>query len=590
LAPVVSPSASRATGRSEPAVQIPLAHRSAAMGQVFVDRVVGSLDVEEREGLRPRLPPRALPGDTSVALATLKDGTGLDRRDHRALRGAPRRLERPLPLAQEPGLLHPTSKWSHGMVSVGSRCRRVKAAGSPSPVAEGVAPVAVEPRGQLHEVGHPPVAAGRQGLERGLARSVHHRIVSSGARTRLMIELLSRPRSSKAPTGTATGVPTSWSCRGLDGDCATPSATWDGDPRLHATAPRADRDHAVGPLRRGVKKAGLLREWERALEPAAAGPRSARDRDGLARAVLQGRQGHRGVARQGLVVQAGTKTLALFNVEGAYHAIDNTCPNRGGRWARGSGRPARDLPVARLALGRDHRGQRQQPASRSAASRPRSWTVTCTWRCRDPGRARSPRCATLRSRSPTAQPPLQYCMPRRIVWLPAQRRADLREDGPARGRPSPTRRLNLVVSCVHWPLVSTLAVRQGLHLSLAHDPHILTILACGMQYCGLLRPRTIRGCACSTNERAPWSCCSSEASQASRVFSVAVRGSYIAASDDVGSIDTLRVGRYRDSKTCRRRLEEPRDNPIRSAERNAVGLLTPVRGGGKTAGVLVNRA
>ena len=38
---------------------------------------------------------------------------------------------------------------------------------------------------------------------------------------------------------------------------------------------------------------------------------------------------------QGLVVQAGTKTLALFNVEGAYHAIDNTCPHRGGPMGEG---------------------------------------------------------------------------------------------------------------------------------------------------------------------------------------------------------------------------------------------------------------
>ena len=33
---------------------------------------------------------------------------------------------------------------------------------------------------------------------------------------------------------------------------------------------------------------------------------------------------------QGRVVQAGTKSLALFNVDGAYHVIDNTCPHRGG--------------------------------------------------------------------------------------------------------------------------------------------------------------------------------------------------------------------------------------------------------------------
>jgi nitrite reductase (NADH) small subunit len=32
----------------------------------------------------------------------------------------------------------------------------------------------------------------------------------------------------------------------------------------------------------------------------------------------------------GRVVEAGGRTLALFNVDGAYHAIDNTCPHRGG--------------------------------------------------------------------------------------------------------------------------------------------------------------------------------------------------------------------------------------------------------------------
>jgi nitrite reductase/ring-hydroxylating ferredoxin subunit len=33
---------------------------------------------------------------------------------------------------------------------------------------------------------------------------------------------------------------------------------------------------------------------------------------------------------QGRVVQAGPKSLALFNVDGSYHAIDNACPHRGG--------------------------------------------------------------------------------------------------------------------------------------------------------------------------------------------------------------------------------------------------------------------
>jgi nitrite reductase (NADH) small subunit len=33
---------------------------------------------------------------------------------------------------------------------------------------------------------------------------------------------------------------------------------------------------------------------------------------------------------EGRVVEACGRTLALFNVDGAYHAIDNTCPHRGG--------------------------------------------------------------------------------------------------------------------------------------------------------------------------------------------------------------------------------------------------------------------
>ncbi|HKW93035.1 MAG TPA: Rieske 2Fe-2S domain-containing protein [Methylomirabilota bacterium] len=33
---------------------------------------------------------------------------------------------------------------------------------------------------------------------------------------------------------------------------------------------------------------------------------------------------------EGRVVQAGTRSVALFNVDGAYHAIDNECPHRGG--------------------------------------------------------------------------------------------------------------------------------------------------------------------------------------------------------------------------------------------------------------------
>ena len=38
---------------------------------------------------------------------------------------------------------------------------------------------------------------------------------------------------------------------------------------------------------------------------------------------------------EGRVVDAGGKTLALFNVDGTYHAIDNTCSHRGGPLGEG---------------------------------------------------------------------------------------------------------------------------------------------------------------------------------------------------------------------------------------------------------------
>ena len=37
----------------------------------------------------------------------------------------------------------------------------------------------------------------------------------------------------------------------------------------------------------------------------------------------------------GKVVVAGTRVLALFNVEGGFHAVDNTCPHRGGPLGEG---------------------------------------------------------------------------------------------------------------------------------------------------------------------------------------------------------------------------------------------------------------
>jgi nitrite reductase/ring-hydroxylating ferredoxin subunit len=37
----------------------------------------------------------------------------------------------------------------------------------------------------------------------------------------------------------------------------------------------------------------------------------------------------------GTVVTVGGRTLALFNVDGSYYAIDNTCPHRGGPLGEG---------------------------------------------------------------------------------------------------------------------------------------------------------------------------------------------------------------------------------------------------------------
>lgn len=40
-------------------------------------------------------------------------------------------------------------------------------------------------------------------------------------------------------------------------------------------------------------------------------------------------------AGTGRVVQAGGRDLALFNVDGTFHAIDNACPHRGGPLGEG---------------------------------------------------------------------------------------------------------------------------------------------------------------------------------------------------------------------------------------------------------------
>lgn len=40
-------------------------------------------------------------------------------------------------------------------------------------------------------------------------------------------------------------------------------------------------------------------------------------------------------AGEGLVVEAGGRSVALFNVDGTYYAIDNSCPHRGGPLGEG---------------------------------------------------------------------------------------------------------------------------------------------------------------------------------------------------------------------------------------------------------------
>ncbi len=41
------------------------------------------------------------------------------------------------------------------------------------------------------------------------------------------------------------------------------------------------------------------------------------------------------VKNQGKVVEVASNQIALFNVEGAFHAIANTCPHRGGPLGEG---------------------------------------------------------------------------------------------------------------------------------------------------------------------------------------------------------------------------------------------------------------
>ncbi len=42
------------------------------------------------------------------------------------------------------------------------------------------------------------------------------------------------------------------------------------------------------------------------------------------------------VPGQGKMIEVGGKKIALFNVEGSFHAIDDTCTHRGGSLSEGS--------------------------------------------------------------------------------------------------------------------------------------------------------------------------------------------------------------------------------------------------------------
>ncbi|MBI3061341.1 MAG: Rieske 2Fe-2S domain-containing protein [Deltaproteobacteria bacterium] len=42
------------------------------------------------------------------------------------------------------------------------------------------------------------------------------------------------------------------------------------------------------------------------------------------------------VPGQGKMIEVGGKKIALFNVEGSFHAIDDTCTHRGGPLSEGS--------------------------------------------------------------------------------------------------------------------------------------------------------------------------------------------------------------------------------------------------------------
>ena len=59
----------------------------------------------------------------------------------------------------------------------------------------------------------------------------------------------------------------------------------------------------------------------------------------------------------GRTVEVDGIWIAVFNVEGAFYAIDNTCPHAGGPLGEGHLMAAGGMPVARMAIQR-HSGER----------------------------------------------------------------------------------------------------------------------------------------------------------------------------------------------------------------------------------------
>ena len=80
----------------------------------------------------------------------------------------------------------------------------------------------------------------------------------------------------------------------------------------------------------GVKKAGSPSECERARLEQGGGAGG-----GLAVARVRVAAVGEVPAGEGRVVEADGRALALFNVEGAYHCLDNVCPHRGGPLGEG---------------------------------------------------------------------------------------------------------------------------------------------------------------------------------------------------------------------------------------------------------------